>query len=260
MTPPDGTAPGYVGPVDNASLIESVRTEGQTLAVAIEDAAADDLVPTCEGWKIADLAVHVGQFCGFWSHVLCEGTGRPKTPFPEPPGGDELGAWVAALAGHLVEELDATLPGTEVWTWFDADHTAGFVSRRCAHELAVHRYDAQSASRACTPIASDLAEDGIDEVLDVLVTSRDRSGRGTGRTMALQGTDVGACWVVAIEHDRIAVERRQLDGRTPGDTDVVVSGTASDLELTLYHRPTLSPVDVHGDYTVLEEWHREFTF
>ena len=45
LTPPSGTAPGYVGPVDNASLIESVRTEGQTLAVALEDAAADDLVP-----------------------------------------------------------------------------------------------------------------------------------------------------------------------------------------------------------------------
>ena len=67
-------------------------------------------------------------------------------------------------------------------------------------------------------------------------------------------------WVVTIEQDRIAVERRQLDGRPPEDSDVVVSGTASDLELTLYHRPTLSPVDVHGDYTVLEEWHREFTF
>ena len=41
---------------------------------------------------------------------------------------------------------------------------------------------------------------------------------------------------------------------------MVVMGTASDLELMLYHRPTLSPVDVHGDYTVQEEWHRDFTF
>ena len=104
-----------------------------------------------------------------------------EDPLPPTSRGDELGSWVAALAGHLVEELDATPPDTEVWTWFDADHTAGFVSRRCAHELAVHRYDAQSTSRACTPIASELAEDGIDEVLDVLVTGRDRSGRGTGR-------------------------------------------------------------------------------
>jgi hypothetical protein len=47
------------------------------------------------------------------------------------------------------------------------------------------------------------------------------------------------------------------DEPPPDDSDLVVSGTAtSDLELTLYHRPTLSPVDVHGDYTVLDEWHR----
>ncbi len=252
--------PGYVGSVDSAPLIESVRIESQLLAMALEDAVADDLVPTCEGWKIADLAVHVGEFCGFWSHVLCEGTGRPKTPFPEPPDGDELAGWFSVLARHLVEELEATPPGTEVWTWFEADRTAGFVARRCAHELAVHRYDAQSASRACTPIASALAEDGIDEVLDVLVTGRPRTGRGTGRTMALCGTDVGACWVVGIGRDRITVGRQRLDGGPPEHTDVVVSGTASDLELTLYRRPTLSPVDVHGDYTVLEEWHREFTF
>ena len=41
--------------------------------------------------RCADLAVHVGEFCGFWSHVLCEGTGRPKTPFPDPPDGDDVG-------------------------------------------------------------------------------------------------------------------------------------------------------------------------
>jgi uncharacterized protein (TIGR03083 family) len=237
-----------------------VGVEGQALVVALEDAAPDDLVPTCEGWKIADLAVHVGGFCGFWTHVLCEGTGRPKTPFPDPPEGDELAPWVAVLVGHLVDELDATPAGTAVWTWFEPDRTARFVSRRCAHELAVHRYDAQSSSRTCAPLASDLAEDGINEVLDVLVTSRDRSGRGTGRVMTLQSTDAGTGWVVTLERDRIAVEHRPAGGGPPGHSDVVVSGTASDLELTLYHRPTLSPVDVHGDYTVLEEWYREFAF
>ncbi len=78
--------------------------------------------------------------------------------------------------------------------------------------------------------------------------------------MALRSSDVGASWIVALGHDRIAVERRPPRRGPPEGSDVVVSGTASDLELTLYHRPTLSPVDVHGDYTVLEEWHREFTF
>ncbi len=173
LTPTGRTAPGYVGPVDYASLVEAVDVEGAGAGRRPRGCRrSDDLVPTCEGWKMRDLAVHVGEFCGFWSHVLCEGTGRPKTPFPDPPDGDAVGH-VGGDACSAPDRRSSTprLPATEVWTWFDADHTAGFVSRRCAHELAVHRYDAQSSSRTCTPIASDLADDGINEMLDVLVTS-----------------------------------------------------------------------------------------
>ena len=248
--------------MDNAALIDAVRAEGGALISALEDAGVDDLVPTCEGWKVADLAVHVGGFCGFWAHVLCEATGRPKTPYPDPPEGDELVRWLAELTGHLVERARGPhRRRTAVWTWFEADQTAGFVARRCAHELAVHRYDAQSSTRSCGPIDADLAEDGIDEILDVLVTARDRSGRGTGGCWPCGAPTSGAGWEVSLESDRIDVRARPT--RPRGDrraADVAVSGTASDLELTLCHRPTLSPVDVHGDYTVLEEWHREFTF
>jgi uncharacterized protein (TIGR03083 family) len=247
--------------MDNGSLIEAVRVESDALTFALEDGPTMEAeVPTCEGWTVADLAIHVGSFCGFWSHVLCEGTGRPKTPYPDPPAADELAPWVAELSRHLIDELTATPADTEVWTWFEADHTAGFVTRRCAHELAVHRYDAQSARGACAPIGSELAVDGINEVFDALIATRDRSGLGTGRVMALRCTDVRSDWVVTLESDRIDVERGPLDEAALVGWDLAVTGTASDLELTLYHRPTLSPVDVQGDYTVLEEWHREFTF
>jgi len=80
--------------------------------------------------------------------------------------------------------------------------------------------------------------------------------------LSLDGVQLGVglhVEVVAV-HDQVGVERRTQDEPPREDTNLVVSGTVSDLELTLYHRPTLSPVDVHGDYTVLEEWHRRFTF
>jgi uncharacterized protein (TIGR03083 family) len=246
--------------VDYASFIDAVRAETGALTFALEAGSSDDIVPTCEGWTVSDLALHVGEFCGFWSHVLSEGTGRPKTPFADPPSGDGLVSWVAGSCASLISELEATPASTRVWTWFETDQTAGFVARRCAHELAVHRYDAQSARGICTPIPTELAVDGIDEVLDVLITSRDRSGNGTGRVLALGSTDIGSEWVVTLEPGRIEVERRTQDEAPLEGADLFVSGRASDLELTLYHRPTLSPVDVHGDYTVLEEWHREFTF
>ena len=181
-------------------------------------------------------------------------------PLPDPPPDDALVDWVAGANASLLTELEATPAATAVWTWFEPDHSAGFVARRCAHELAVHRYDAQSARGICTPIGTELAADGIDEVLDVLVTVREQSRRGSGRVLALRSSDVGTEWVITLAEDRPVVERASQDDPPFEGSDLIVSGTASDLELTLYHRPTLSPVDVHGDYTVLDEWHRAFTF
>src|SRR2546430_17466248 len=40
--------------------------------------------------SLADLTKHLGEFACFWTHVLCEGTGRAKTPFPDPPSGAAL--------------------------------------------------------------------------------------------------------------------------------------------------------------------------
>jgi uncharacterized protein (TIGR03083 family) len=230
------------------------------LIFALEGGELDDVVPTCEGWEVRNLAVHVGEFCEFWSHVLCEGSGRPKPSFHDAPADDQLVPWVADACGALITEFEATPASTRAWTWFELDQTAGWVARRSAHELSVHRYDAQSARGICTPISTELAADGIDEVFDALITNRDHSGRGSGRILSLRSSDVGAEWVITLAPSRIEVERRTQDDSPFEGSDLVVSGTASDLELTLYHRPTLSPVDVHGDYTVLEEWHREFTF
>ncbi len=246
--------------MDYVAHLGAVERECEALMLALGEGTMDTLVTTCEGWKVADLAGHVGEFCGFWTHVLCEGTGRPKTPFREAPDGDELVPWLAELTGHLVDELGATPPSTEVWTWFPSDHTAGFVARRCANELAVHRTDMQAARGTHLPIAADLAVDGIDEVFDALLSVRGQKGAGTGRTLALVSPGTRTAWQVTLGRDGIEVERPSVDAPQLATANLVVTATASDLELTLYHRPTLSPVDMEGDYTVLDEWHRAFTF
>lgn len=245
--------------MDYQTLVGAVRNEG---AAAVDTLAADPdtelPVPTCDHWSVGDLIVHLGAFCGFWTHVLCEGTGRPLTPYPDPPEGSALVPWLAELHSHLVDQLESTPAATEVWTWLAADHSAGFVARRCAHELAVHRYDAQSAHGACEPIPAALAVDGIDEILGALLTTRDRTGDGTGRTLSLHCIDAPTAWAVAIEANRVAVQRFDREETPAGQLSI--SGAASDLELTLYHRPALGPLEVMGDYTVLDEWYREFKF
>lgn len=254
--------------VEHDSLLDAVQIENHELNTAVQAGPASAAVPTCESWTVADLAIHVGSFCGFWSHILCEGTGRSKTPFPDPPADAGLARWLADLSDQLVELLAETPPSTKVWTWFDGDDSAAFVARRCAHELAVHCYDAQSARAACEPISARLALDGIDELLDVLTTARTPSGQATGRILALHCTDLDSDWAVRLGREGIVVDRPQRQpptseagqGGSGGGGDLILSGTASDLELLLYNRPPLGSIDDHGDRSVLDEWYREFTF
>jgi uncharacterized protein (TIGR03083 family) len=240
-------------PVDHDARIDAMAREADLLAEALAAGPRDARVPSCPEWTVDELALHVGRFTGFWAHVLCEGTGRPKPPAPDPPPGGDLGEWYRPLAAALVEELRATPTGTEVWTWMPDDQTPAFVARRAAHELAVHRVDAQLARGGHTPIEAELAADGIDEVV-VLVQSQDDQPRGQGETLHLHGTDRGDEWLLALTPDGLQVER------THGKADLALRGGVSDLELVLYHRPPVAPVEHLGDDAVLAAWQRAFTF
>jgi uncharacterized protein (TIGR03083 family) len=237
--------------------IESVERETGAFAAALRG-PLDAPVPTCPDWTLADLAEHAGGFTGFWTHVLCEGTGRAKTPFSQQPPGPGVADWYQELAGHLVAELRATAGDTEVWTWAPDDHSAGFVARRVAHELSVHRFDAQLARGHADPIEAGLAADGIEEIFMMIVVSkglgRGEGGRDEGQTLHLHGTDRGDEWLVALTPEGLKVERRH------GKGDLALRGAVSDLELVLYQRPPLGDVERFGDSDALAAWYRAFTF
>src|SRR5206468_65717 len=146
--------------------------------------------------------------------------------------------------GHLVVELRATPPDTAVWTWA-ADQSARFVARRCAHELAIHRYDAQLAAGSPQPVDAPVAADGIDEIFYMVDNAPERMGRGGGETLHLHGTDRDDEWLLTLEPDGLQVERRHAKG------DLALRGAVSDLELLLYQRPTLGEVDRIGDASAL---------
>jgi uncharacterized protein (TIGR03083 family) len=240
--------------------LERIDATERELGALHEAMAAGDLaapVPTCPDWTVADLAVHVGQFLGFWTHVLCEGTGTPKTPFPDPPAGDARRGWLVDLGGHALDQLRRTDPATPVWTWYEPDQSAGFVARRVVNELAIHRYDTQAARGTAAPVEATLAVDGIDEVLGPLLR-REPTGRASGQTIHLHGTDDGlsppAEWLVTLLPDRIDVARTHAKG------DLALRAGVSDLELLLYRRPPLGDVQRFGDESVLDLWYDEFTF
>ena len=182
--------------------VTAVEREVAALAGAFVAGPIDTLVPTCPEWTVADLADHVGGFTGFWSHVLCEGTGRVKTEFTERPADGDIGAWYAELGASLVAELNATAPEQPVWTWAPGRNKASFVARRCAHELAIHRFDAQAARAATAPIDGALAVDGIEEVFVLIeawkANGQPESGAGQGQTLHVHATDRDAEWLLTL--------------------------------------------------------------
>lgn len=240
--------------MDYQEHVEAVARSGVGIVGALRKAQPDARVPSCPEWTLTELAKHVGEFTGFWTHVLCEGTGRPKTPFPEMPAGPQLASWYEELVGHLVTELGQAGPDTKVWTWApDAQH-AGFVARRCAHELTVHRYDAQLVDGNPDPIAPAVAADGIEEIIFMIGAHGPPEGCGNGETLHLHGTDAPAEWLLTFGPDGLAVERGHAKG------DLALRGAVGDLELMAYHRPPAGIVEHHGDESVLDALYRAFTF
>lgn len=248
--------------MDDAVRVDAVEGELAALVAAVASGPPDARVPTCPDFSLDDLAGHVGQFCAFWAHVLCEATGRPKPPYATDvaPGGRVV--WLGALARALVRELRATPPGTAAWTWHPTDHTARFVARRCSHELAVHRVDAQLARGGqADPVAPALAADGIDEVFVLMAHAPGRTatratpGARRGQTLHLHGTDhEPAEWLATFAPEGVRVERTHAKG------DLALRGGVSDLEMLLYQRPTRGPIERFGDPAVLDLFHAEFTF
>src|SRR4051794_38640111 len=241
--------------MDHEGRVSAAEREVRLFIEAVAAGSLDAPVPTCPGFTVDDLAAHVGSFCGFWTHVLCEGTGRPKPRFEDEP--EHRVEWLREIAHHLDVELRTTSPDTAVWTWFPPDQSAAFVARRVANELAVHRVDAELARGTAAPVAADLAADGIEEIFFVLLQHPDFQDRSSPahHTLHLHGTDFEPSeWFVDIGAEGLRVTREHAKG------ELALRGSVSDLEMLLYQRPTVGEVQRFGDDAVLAAFHQIFTF
>jgi uncharacterized protein (TIGR03083 family) len=147
----------------------------------------------------------------------------------------------------LLRERDADDP---CWNPVGEDPTVGFLARRLAHESAIHRIDAEVARGTPTTIDPELAADGIDERLFVVLTHHAESGEAPelGGSVCLICSDRDAAWTVEASRGRFRVR----SGRGPADAAVVA--TASDLFCFAWNRPTIRPLQVTGQMAVVEAW------
>lgn len=237
--------------MDSTEHIVVVEHEGARLADAALP-ALDRLVVDCDGWTVESMVGHVGQIHRWATHLVTtratafSAEGRSA----EPPSGPAVVDWYRDGLSALVTALRDLDPDEEIWTWSDRSD-GGFYHRRMAHELALHRWDAERAAGQPTPIDGDLATDGIDEALTVgmrFSTSRPDRSYPSG-TLHLHRTDGPGEWMLTPSDDGTGFEVTHEHGKG----DAAVRGSASDLLTYLWGRGCQG-LDAFGDDTLVDAW------
>lgn len=231
-------------PVDH---LVSVRRDSHRIAVAAQ-CRLDYAVPSCPGWRVADLVWHVGVVQLFWQLVARgELSGPQEWTDPDRPSDDQLLAWFRSGADRAIDALAGLDPQRPAWTW-GRRHNVGFIRRRVAQETAVHCWDAVTAVAAEEPIDQTVAADGIDEFLDEVLPGLSPDLAGPAQVVGLCAGDVGTEWTIRAG-DGSAEPARELV--VP---DATVTATASDLLLLLWGRRTADDVQVDGEPAALQRF------
>ena len=142
------------------------------------------------------------------------------------------------------EQLAAAAPDAEIKTWAGLKPPS-WLWRRMTHELAVHRWDAQAANGDPQPIATEVADDGVDELLSEFLPVADVSA--VGGSIHLHSTDGDGEWFIETAGG-LSWSRAHEKG------DVAVRGATSDLLLFLWGRVPPDHLEVHGDTAILDRW------
>lgn len=231
--------------------VNALEEESARLGLVIAPALAEK-VPSCPGWTGRELAEHVAGVLTFWAHQLASGdpTERHVPPSYDSSAASDPVEWLDAATAVLVEALGEMGPDEPCWNWSGVELHSGWVARRMALELAVHRFDGELTVGETTAIASALAVDGIDERLEVHLRTDvpDAPESGLGGPICLSCSDAEAAWVVEVGNGRF----RSRHGAGPAAA--VLRGPASDLFLFTWNRVGLELLDLTGDRSVAEAW------
>ncbi len=223
--------------------LELLAIEGALLRRAAErDLSA--AVPSCPGWDVRDVVRHTAEV--YEHKIECVALGGPKPdPWPPawPPESDSL-AWFDDAFSRLLELLRRADPAAPSWTWLPEDQTAGFWLRRMALETAVHRVDVELPSGAPTPVDGELAIDGIDELLHLMLAGDWTGDEQPDLTGTVAVATPARSWTIRMLEDRVDV-----DDAKGGHVAATVQTEPSALLLWMYGRAPDDVVTVSGDPT-----------
>jgi uncharacterized protein (TIGR03083 family) len=235
--------------------IKAVVEEGERFGTTAQELTSgltpvsggfDVPVPWVPEWRSRDLIGHLGTVHRWATAILRAGTTEPPPPEAThtPPADINLLDWYEIGLVELVAILRTTPPDAPAWHMSPAaDKVAASWARRQAHELVVHRMDLEAAADVPhAPVEPVLAEDGVDELLSVIVPrwAHTEPLVSADATVAVTCTDTARAWSVSVVHGAVTVEANRS-----GTEDAHVHGPATQLLLHLWGRP--ADVVVEGD-------------
>jgi uncharacterized protein (TIGR03083 family) len=237
--------------------IEAITNISAALASAasVDSSAA---VPSCPGWQVRDVISHVAQVQRWATGPVTSTTPARSDVEPAPEGlsDPELVTWARAQTAGLIAALSDADPDDPAWT-FGLPRTNRFWFRRQAMEGAIHAWDAQSAIGDADPIPGELAVDGLDEFLDLMLPRMVKGSADLwgGESVHLHRTDGEGEWLVTLgPNGTTQVERAHLKGT------LAVRGSASDLFLWVSNRKPITMLESFGDADLAERWRLELQF
>lgn len=246
------------------AYLQHLRSESARFREVLTGADPAATVPACPDWDAADLLWHLVGVQDFWAWIV---TNRPAGPddYPEPERPTSYAGLLTAYdaaSSALATALESAAPKESAWTW-STDQTVGFTFRRQAHEALIHRLDAEQTAGDVTDLDARLAADGVDEALDVMFGGTPAWGSFAGAETYVRVDCIDTDHHVWVElgrftgtdpddgtaHDEDDINVVGDPGREP---DVVVSGTAADLDAWLWRRGDHSGITVAGDPTAYD--------
>jgi uncharacterized protein (TIGR03083 family) len=237
-----------LSPADYLAHLSSLVTEFERF---LRTADLDAPVASCGEWRLGDLGAHLGNVHRWAASIVVTGEVAPQN-FETGPDGD-LADWYAAAAAELLTTLREADPAETAWTLSKTERVKAFWFRRQTHEVSVHLFDAASAAGAESKVDPQIAADGVDEVLGVMMP---RVHRKAGppplpESLLLRATDTGNAWLLrpaAVEDDGPIV--RRVSGEMV--SAATVEARAEDLLLALWKRRNLAEIAprITGDESI----------
>ncbi|MEV0647622.1 maleylpyruvate isomerase family mycothiol-dependent enzyme [Phytomonospora sp. NPDC050363] len=236
---------------DKTDYLDALHRDATAFRGALAPDTLDSPVPPCPDWTLRDLAVHLGTVHQRIAAVVKRGALDKPDDLPVDAPADVAGFFDASYA-ELSATLQAMPADGPAWNWAPQPKTALFWARRAALETALHRWDAQVSVGVTEPIGDDLADDGIDEVLDTWLPAGRRLDPATDAAglAHLIATDSEKEWFLRLNGERVVLlDAPSVDSDEP--VDVRASGPASDVLLSLWGRVPFDMLSIEGDPALL---------